>query len=64
MANKIDKKIVGYSVQDAEAQAAEAAAAEAKAAQPQQEQHSAPYQAASAPFAATAIFNKVPDDSD
>ena len=33
MANKIDKKIVGYSVQDAEAQAAEAAAAEAKAAE-------------------------------
>ncbi|MGH1428980.1 MAG: NrdJb [Arenicella sp.] len=34
MVNKIDKKIVGYSVQDAEAQAAEAAAAEAKAAEP------------------------------
>ena len=33
MSNKIDKKIVGYSVQDAEAQAAEAAAAEAKAAE-------------------------------
>ena len=37
MANKIDKKIIGYSVQDAEAQAAEAAAIEveaAKAAEP------------------------------
>jgi len=29
MVNKIDKKIVGYSVKDAEAQAAEAAATEA-----------------------------------
>ena len=34
MANKIDQKIIGYSVQDAEAQAVEAAAAEAKAAEP------------------------------
>ena len=38
MANKIDKKIVGYSVQDAEAQLAEAAAAEAKAAEPQKKE--------------------------
>ena len=38
MVNKIDKKIVGYSVQDAEAQMAEAAAAEAKAAEPEKKE--------------------------
>jgi len=39
MANKIDKKIVGYSVQDAEAQAAEKAAAEqAEQAQPEKKE--------------------------